>query len=311
MRNRIIIGAALASFCALAFYVQNMGRLDNATLKVYDNKATVSQQKSSQEKKTTEQTSSTENDSFVLNSGKKSNSSLSNDIKNQLNNPAYRIQVSAQDLRSEGTFAYVSNSTQPQKVGATMKLFVALAYEKAINDKKIKTSDTYTVKNTDLKGSDPSLTANMAYSFAYILQLMMSKNNNNAANIVLNKLGKDYVNKTAKEFGATDTKILRDFNNQQVGQTTAKDLTKVMTNLYQGKVLNSSSDNRILGLLSSFPTKGLSEHIGGTIYRIADNRSSVNLVQTSSKTYVMSYVSDQSINASSLGDKINNWFAKN
>lgn len=168
----------------------------------------------------------------------------------------------------------------------------------------------YKVKASDLNGGDKVLKADMSYSYTYLLDLMMRQQNNNAANIILNKIGKNKVNQTAKSFGANKTEITDNFGKDFAGKTSSGDLVTIMQKLYQGKVLGTDIDNQILGQLANFPEKGLAKNINGVVYRIADKKQGAALIQENGKTYAMAMVSEEDADLAKIGDAINNWMIK-
>lgn len=139
---------------------------------------------------------------------------------------------------------------------------------------------------------------------------MIRQQNNNAANIILNKIGKDKVNKTAKTFGASKTEITENFGKDFAGKTSSNDLVTTMQKLYQGKVLGTDIDNQILGQLANFPEKGLAKNINGVVYKIADKKQGAALIQENGKTYAMAMVSEEDADLAKVGDAINNWMIK-
>lgn len=312
MKNKVFLGAALAAFCSLAFYISSTNQMEQATLKIYGNdKAKVSKQKKFSNK-TEHGNSEISTEVSTLDVTKKSNSKLTKVIKGQLGEPSDAMQVRVDDLNNPSTFSQVENSSKPITSGNVMKLFVMLAYHRGVAAKKIQGTKTYTIKNGDVKGNNSLLKVNTGYSLTYLYQLMVRQNNTDAANILLKQLGKNYVNKTAVEFGAKQSKVTKNFGGNETGTTTAKDLVNVLKKLYQGKVLDPNTNNKILGELASFPEKGLANKISGTVYRISDKNASVALIQTNGKSYVMACVTKQeSFNFEKLGQSINNWFIKN
>lgn len=159
-------------------------------------------------------------------------------------------------MNSTKVFTDLTNTSQDTlNAGNVLKLYVLLAYYKAVQDKSLNSATPYKVKASDLNGGDKVLKADMAYSYTYLLDLMIRQQNNNAANIILNKIGKDKVNKTAKTFGASKTEITENFGKDFAGKTSSNDLVTTMQKLYQGKVLGNDIDNQILGQLANFPKK--------------------------------------------------------
>lgn len=143
---------------------------------------------------------------------KNSNKSLAKAIVKASSNVQGNYQISVKDLNSTKIFTDLTNTSQDTlNAGNVLKLYVLLAYYKAVQDKSLNSATPYKVKASDLNGGDKVLKADMAYSYTYLLDLMIRQQNNNAANIILNKIGKDKVNKTAKTFGASKTEITENF----------------------------------------------------------------------------------------------------
>lgn len=297
MKNKVLFGSIFVAFCSLIFYLTNTARLENAKLKVYENN-------------TTKVTSTGTSESAGLTAEnlkktKSSNASLAKKIIKNVDDPTYPVQVSTQNLDYKSQFANVKNSNHAQEVSSVLKLFVLIAYEKTG-----KTAQTIKVKSGDLQSNDQSMQPGTAYAATFLEDLMIRQNNNDAANILLNSLGKNKVNEIANNIGARKTKITGEFGKEKVGKTTAADLEVVLNKLYQGKIKSSKSDKKVLEQLLNFPEKGLASQINGTVYRISDKHASAVLVQASNgKTYSMSCVSGQeNFNFEKLGTTINSWY---
>ena len=75
-------------------------------------------------------------------------------------------------------------------------------------------------------------------------------------------------------------------------------------------MLGADIDNQILGQLANFPEKGLAKNINGVVYKIADKKQGVALIQENGKTYAMAMVSEEDADLAKVGDAINNWMIK-
>ncbi|WP_290079549.1 serine hydrolase [Lactobacillus taiwanensis] len=312
MKNKIFLGAILSSFCALAFYMTSINHMKTQTLEIYGNSTAKVAQKSKM-KEGTKQTRITSGESELGEAAisRNSNKNLAKAIVKASSNVQGSYQVSVKDLNNPKIFADLTNTSQDNlNAGNVLKLFVLLAYYKAVQDKSLNSATPYKVKSSDLSNGDKVLKADMSYSYTYLLDLMMRQQNDNAANIILNKIGKDKVNQTAKDFGAGETEITENFGKDFSGKTSAADLVTIMKKLYQGKVLGTDIDNKILGQLANFPEKGLAKNINGTVYRIADKKQGVALVQENGKTYAMALVSEEDADLAKVGDAINDWMVK-
>ncbi|WP_279096632.1 serine hydrolase [Lactobacillus taiwanensis] len=312
MKNKIFLGAILSSFCALAFYMTSINHMKTQTLEIYGNSTAKVAQKSKM-KEGTKQTRITSGESEIGEAAisRNSNKNLAKAIVKASSNVQGSYQVSVKDLNNPKIFADLTNTSQDNlNAGNVLKLFVLLAYYKAVQDKSLNSATPYKVKSSDLNNGDKVLKADMSYSYTYLLDLMMRQQNDNAANIILNKIGKDKVNQTAKDFGVGETEITENFGKDFSGKTSAADLVTIMKKLYQGKVLGTDIDNKILGQLANFPEKGLAKNINGTVYRIADKKQGVALVQENGKTYAMALVSEEDADLAKVGDAINDWMVK-
>lgn len=312
MKNKIFLGAILSSFCALAFYMTSINHMKTQTLEIYGNSTAKVAQKSKM-KEGTKQTRITSGESEIGEAAisRNSNKNLAKAIVKASSNVQGSYQVSVKDLNNPKIFADLTNTSQDNlNAGNVLKLFVLLAYYKAVQDKSLNSATPYKVKSSDLNNGDKVLKADMSYSYTYLLDLMMRQQNDNAANIILNKIGKDKVNQTAKDFGVGETEITENFGKDFSGKTSAADLVTIMKKLYQGKVLGTDIDNQILGQLANFPEKGLAKNINGTVYRIADKKQGVALVQENGKTYAMALVSQEDADLAKVGNAINDWMVK-
>lgn len=312
MKNKIFLGAILSSFCALAFYMTSINHMKTQTLEIYGNSTAKVAQKSKM-KEGTKQTRITNGESEIGEAAisKNSNKNLAKDIVKASSNVQGNYQVSVKDLNNPKIFADLTNTSQDNlNAGNVLKLFVLLAYYKSVQDKSLNSATPYKVKLSDLNGGDKVLKTDMAYSYTYLLDLMMRQQNNNAANIILNKIGKEKVNQTAKEFGAGNTEITDNFGKDFAGKTSSGDLVNTMQKLYQGKILGTNLDNQILGQLANFPEKGLAKNISGVVYKIADKKQGAAIIQEDGKTYTMAMVSEEDADLAKIGDSINNWMIK-
>ena len=312
MKNKIFLGAILSSFCALAFYMTSINHMKTQTLEIYGNSTAKVAQKSKM-KEGTKQTRITNGESEIGEAAisKNSNKNLAKDIVKASSNVQGNYQVSVKDLNNPKIFADLTNTSQDNlNAGNVLKLFVLLAYYKAVQDKSLNSATPYKVKLSDLNGGDKVLKTDMAYSYTYLLDLMIRQQNNNAANIILNKIGKEKVNQTAKEFGAGNTEITDNFGKDFAGKTSSGDLVNTMQKLHQGKILGTNVDNQILGQLANFPEKGSAKNISGVVYKIADKKQGAAIIQEDGKTYTMAMVSEEDADLAKIGDSINNWMIK-
>ncbi|MCF1784196.1 class A beta-lactamase-related serine hydrolase [Lactobacillus mulieris] len=306
MKNRIILGAIVASVCSFALYLNNMKRYESATLTIsrnQNNTQTVTE-KNKQGKK--QETSPT-----LEKITKKGNSKLATQIQKAMKN-SHSYDVKVLDLKNSNNSAEVYNKKDKVNVSDSLKAFLLVGLYKEIEQQKIKTTDTLTPTASEVVKGDSTFTANTVYSLTYVRQNLMSKNSNTAANLLLNKLGKEQVNNIIKEMGTSETVISNKFGESVVGTTSAEDLAILMKSLYNGKFLGNYS-NTVLTGLSTYSVKSplVNKISNANIIQIGDNTSSVALVTTDKHSYVIAVTSQNNNSFAELGLEISTWFNQN
>lgn len=201
MKNRIILGAIVASVCSFALYLNNMKRYESATLTIsrsQNNTQTVTEKNEKGKKQETSPT--------LEKITKKGNSKLAAQIQKAMKNSnSYDVKVL--DLKNSNNSAEVYNKKDKVNVSDSLKAFLLVGLYKEMEQKKIKATDTLTPTASEIVKGDSTFTANTVYSLTYVRQNLMSKNSNTAANLLLNKLGKEQVNNIIKEMGTSETVI--------------------------------------------------------------------------------------------------------
>jgi len=92
-------------------------------------------------------------------------------------------------------------------------------------------------------------------SISQLLELMITKSDNTAANILIEKLGFDYLNDSFKSYGIKNTNLSRkmmDFKARSKGienYTTAEDIAIVLEKIYHGEMINRDVSQQCLELL--------------------------------------------------------------
>lgn len=306
MKNRIILGAIVASVCSFALYLNNMKRYESATLTIsrnQNNTQTVTEKNKQGKKQET---------SPVLEKiTKKGNSKLASQIQKAMKNSnSYDVKVL--DLKNSNNSAEVYNKKDKVNVSDSLKAFLLVGLYKEIEQQKIKAAATLTPTASEIVKGDSTFAANTVYSLTYVRQNLMSKNSNTAANLLLNKLGKEQVNNIIKEMGTRETVISNKFGESVVGTTSAEDLAILMKSLYNGKFLENYS-NTVLTGLSTYSVKSplVNKISNANIIQIGDNTSAVALVTTDKHSYVIAVTSQNNNSFAELGLKISTWFNQN
>ena len=306
MKNRIILGAIVASVCSFALYLNNMKRYESATLTIsrsQNNTQTVTEKNEKGKKQETSPT--------LEKITKKGNSKLAAQIQKAMKNSnSYDVKVL--DLKNSNNSAEVYNKKDKVNVSDSLKAFLLVGLYKEMEQKKVKATDTLTPTASEIVKGDSTFTANTVYSLTYVRQNLMSKNSNTAANLLLNKLGKEQVNNIIKEMGTSETVISNKFGESVVGTTSAEDLAILMKSLYNGKFLENYS-NTVLTGLSTYSVKSplVNKISNANIIQIGDNTSAVALVTTDKHSYVIAVTSQNNNSFAELGLEISTWFNQN
>ncbi len=100
-----------------------------------------------------------------------------------------------------------------------------------------------------------NVSAGKAVNIAELLELMITKSDNTAANMLIDRLGFEYLNKSFKSYGIKNTNLSRkmvDFKARKQGienYTTAEDIALVLEKMYRGKIINREISQQCVDLL--------------------------------------------------------------
>lgn len=137
MKNKIFLGAILSSFCALAFYMTSINHMKVQTLEIYGNSTAKVAQKSKMKEGSKQTRLNTNGESEIGEAAvsKNSNKSLAKEIVKSSSSVQGNYQVSVKDLNNTKVFVDLTNTSQDSlNAGNVLKLYVLLAYYKAVQD---------------------------------------------------------------------------------------------------------------------------------------------------------------------------------
>lgn len=303
MKNKVFIGALLASFAAFVLYLNNIQRNQSAKLEI-----TQAQTK----KNTNKEKEPSFNLKVPTNSGdiqvsKASNSDLAKNIKATMGN-SEDYQVKVTNLADNKKSAYLYASEKRYEASDTLKAFLLVAYYQAISSGKIQPNGIVTVKQDQLASGEQLFKANVNYSLSYVTQVLLSQNNTTSANILLDKLGKNQINQLLEQLGFKNTSIEHKFGVSHVGYTSAEDLDNLLTKLYQGKIISNYS-NRVLSLLTTMKTRSslVSKITGANIIQIGDSHNAAAIITSAGHSYTLAISANKNEKFAELGANVNNW----
>jgi len=128
-----------------------------------------------------------------------------------------------------------------------IKLPVLAAAFYAVREKKISLEEVVTIRKKDITGGSgklKSLSLPKKFTFAQLLELMISSSDNTAANKVIEILGFEYINSIFERLGLTDTIMVRkmmDFSQRKNGienYTSAADISYLLEKIYRRGLAN-------------------------------------------------------------------------
>jgi beta-lactamase class A len=149
------------------------------------------------------------------------------------------------DLDTDWTISFQDEELFPSASLVKIPIMAACFY--AAQQGKIDLEEIYRLKEADkVPGSgELKLTASgTKFSIAELIELMIAKSDNTAANIIIDRLGFDYLNATFKVLGLKNTNISRkmmDFKSRKKGienYTDCRDLAYILTSIYRKALIS-------------------------------------------------------------------------
>lgn len=134
---------------------------------------------------------------------------------------------------------------------------LAVAFQ-AVKEKRISLDTPVAIKRKDVTGGSGVIKAvklPIAVRFRDLLELMIRISDNTATNKVIGLLGFDYINRTFRDLGLTDTSLKRkmmDFSMRRKGVenfTTVVDIAFLLEKIYNKTLIDSKSSELMLAML--------------------------------------------------------------
>ena len=146
-------------------------------------------------------------------------------------------------------------------VAASMiKLAIAATFLEQVEKGTFSLDDTYVLKDTDIVGGTGSLGGSGAgaqVTYDVILEKMISESDNTAANILIDAVGMDAVNKTAKSLGLTGTQLNRLMMDEEAisagieNYVSANDVAALLELAYKGELVSPTASKSLMTALSA------------------------------------------------------------
>ncbi|MBU1630256.1 MAG: class A beta-lactamase-related serine hydrolase [Candidatus Omnitrophica bacterium] len=160
------------------------------------------------------------------------------------------------DLQSNWKISFNKDKLFPS--ASVVKIPILVSCLSAIGDGKLNPDSVIRLRSID-KASGSGVLKNMStgkeISINELFELMITKSDNTAANILIDRLGFEYLNSSFKSLGIKNTNLSRkmvDFKARSRGvenYTTAEDIALVLEKIYRGEIVNSDISEQCLDLL--------------------------------------------------------------
>jgi len=166
-----------------------------------------------------------------------------------------KIGICAYDENKETIFSY--NENMIIDAACTLKVFIMLEYIKQINEKKI-IGNEYLIVKEENTATGAGVIKFLSYGIKVkandLVELMVSISDHMAANMLIDFLGIDNINRTIENFGFKNTKLLKKYlvpHNKYVARITAYDYANFFYMLDKNRFFNEESCKYMRDILLS------------------------------------------------------------
>lgn len=160
------------------------------------------------------------------------------------------------DLTTGWEISYNKNKAFPS--ASLVKIPVMIACFYAMQEGKFQLADTISLSRDKITGGSgviKTMKPGASFTVEELLDLMITRSDNTAANILISMLGFDYLNATFQRLGLVETNISRrmmDFHLREKGVdnfTTASEMAGLLEHLYRKKIINGDVSEMCLAFL--------------------------------------------------------------
>jgi len=167
------------------------------------------------------------------------------------------VSIVIKDLDMNWEIDYNKDMAIPS--ASLVKIPIMMAYFYAADEGKIKLDDKLELRQSekvDGSGILKSESSGSAYTIEELIRLAITQSDNTAANMLIDAMGLDRLNRYFARLGLKATNLSRkmmDFRSRKAGvenYTTASDMAFSLERLYRGQILSRGSSKKCLELLS-------------------------------------------------------------
>lgn len=164
--------------------------------------------------------------------------------------------VYAKNLKTGRIFAFRDTDIFPS--ASVIKVPILIELYRRVEEDHLSLDHLLLLRKEDQVGGSgvlKDLSANTEYSLRDLAALMITVSDNTATNLLIDYLGVDSVNATARRLGATDTELVRPLQRVpaeragSINHTTARDMALLMERLATGKAISLAVSEQMVALL--------------------------------------------------------------
>jgi beta-lactamase class A len=164
--------------------------------------------------------------------------------------------IVVKDLDTGWEFTYNGDRLFPS--ASIVKIPIMAAVFQAVQDRRIALDQKVTMNASDQtsgSGIIKAMPAGSQFTVAKLLELMVTRSDNTAANMLIRLLGRDYLNSYFKRIGLRNTNLSRDmmdFRCRRKGienYTTPQDVSRLLEKMYKRTFVNAQVSEQCLALL--------------------------------------------------------------
>ncbi len=160
------------------------------------------------------------------------------------------------DLQTGWTFLHNDEVRFP--AASLIKIPIMVACFKAVEDGQLDLQEKYVLRRQDRVGGSGLLRQmrnGQAFSYDELIDYMVTHSDNIATNVIIRRLGFDYIRKVFAELGLEDTvlnRLMMDFRAREEGlenYTSAREITGLLEMIYRGRCLSAGISGKCLDVL--------------------------------------------------------------
>ncbi|MGE5458957.1 MAG: serine hydrolase [Methanobacterium sp.] len=168
-------------------------------------------------------------------------------------NGSYKIGF--RDLSANQEFMIGSGSVPSASI---IKIYIMIEVFNQAKQGLLNLEDKIALKQENMVGGTGSLNGQPVgskISITELLEVMITRSDNTAANTLIDLAGMDKINQTARQLGCRDTRLQRkmmDFASIKAGKdnlTSVSDLLLILDKLYKGKCVNHEFDEQMINIM--------------------------------------------------------------